>query len=131
MYSETNSKIIFHIDVNSAFLSWSAVNNLKINPEQVDLRTIPSIIGGNQESRHGIVLAKSIPSKIYDINTGEPVTNALRKCPSLVIEPPNHKLYTEYSHKLMAMLTNYTPDIEQLSIDECFMDFTSISHQYA
>lgn len=126
-----SSRIIFHIDVNSAFLSWSAVNNLKLKPEKVDLRTIPSIIGGNQESRHGIVLAKSIPAKIYNINTGEPVTQALRKCPSLVIEPPNHRIYSEYSHQLMAMLASYSPDIEQLSIDECFMDFTSIAHCYS
>lgn len=123
-------RIIFHIDVNSAYLSWSAVSNLQKNPTQIDLRTIPSIIGGDRESRHGIVLAKSIPAKKYNIRTGEPVAQALRKCPSLVIEPPNHQLYSEYSKKLMNVLSEYSPDLEKLSVDECFMDFTSIAHQY-
>lgn len=124
-------RIIFHIDVNSAFLSWSAVHNLKNNPNEVDLRTIPSIIGGDLESRHGIVLAKSIPAKKYNITTGEPVVQALRKCPTLVIEPPKHKIYKEYSEQLMETLANFCPDIAQLSIDECFMDFTPISHQFS
>lgn len=123
-------RIIFHIDVNSAFLSWSAVHNLKINPNEVDLRTIPSIVGGDLESRHGIVLAKSIPAKKYGINTGEPVMQALRKCPTLVITPPQHHLYKEYSEQFMDLLKSYSPDIEQLSIDECFMDFTPIAHRY-
>lgn len=122
-------QIIFHIDVNSAFLSWTAVEQLKAGSE-CDLRTIPSIIGGNQESRHGIVLAKSVPAKKYGIMTGEPVANALRKCPNLTMAPPNHKMYQEYSKRLMAFLMNYTPDIEQVSVDECYMDFTGIAHRY-
>ena len=122
-------QIIFHIDVNSAFLSWTAVEQLKAGSE-CDLRTIPSIIGGNQESRHGIVLAKSVPAKKYGIVTGEPVANALRKCPNLTMAPPNHKMYREYSKRLMAFLMNYTPDIEQVSVDECYMDFTGIAHRY-
>ena len=122
-------QIIFHIDVNSAFLSWTAVEQLKAGSE-CDLRTIPSIVGGNQESRHGIVLAKSVPAKKYGIVTGEPVANALRKCPNLTMAPPNHKMYREYSKRLMAFLMNYTPDIEQVSVDECYMDFTGIAHRY-
>ncbi|MBQ8802133.1 MAG: DNA polymerase IV [Tyzzerella sp.] len=122
-------RIIFHIDVNSAFLSWTAVEQLK-NGAEVDLREIPSIIGGNQESRHGVVLAKSVPAKKYGIVTGEPVANALRKCPNLVMAPPNHKMYNEYSRRLMAFLLDYTPDIEQVSVDECYMDFTGIAHKY-
>ncbi len=122
--------IIFHIDVNSAFLSWTAVEQLRQGAE-VDLRTIPSIIGGNQKSRHGIVLAKSVPAKRYGIVTGEPVANALRKCPDLVMAPPNHKMYGEYSERLMEFLSNYTPDIEQVSVDECYMDFTGIAHRYS
>ena len=124
------NQIIFHIDVNSAFLSWTAVEQLKQGSE-VDLRTIPSIIGGNQESRHGVVLAKSVPAKKYGIVTGEPVANALRKCPNLAMAPPNHKMYQEYSARLMAFLSDYTPDIEQVSVDECYMDFTGIAHRYA
>ena len=73
-------QIIFHIDVNSAYLSWTAVEQLK-NGAEVDLRTIPAIIGGNQESRHGVVLAKSPLAKKYGIRTGEPVAQAFRKCP--------------------------------------------------
>jgi len=122
-------QIIFHIDVNSAFLSWTAIEQLKQGAE-VDLRTIPSIIGGNQESRHGVVLAKSVPAKRFGIVTGEPVVNALRKCPDLVLASPNHKMYQKYSKRLMAFLMNYTPDIEQVSIDECYMDFTGIAHRY-
>lgn len=122
-------QIIFHIDVNSAYLSWTAVEQLK-NGAEVDLRKIPAIIGGNQESRHGVVLAKSPLAKRYGIRTGEPVAQAFRKCPDLVMAPPNHKMYQEYSRRLMEFLQTYTPDIEQVSVDECFMDFTGISYLY-
>ena len=123
-------QIIFHIDVNSAFLSWTAIEQLK-NGAEVDLRTVPSIIGGDQESRHGVVLAKSVPAKKYGIVTGEPVANALRKCPNLIMAPPNHKMYSDYSKRLMQFLReNYTDEIEQVSVDECYMDFTGIAHRY-
>ena len=72
--------VIFHIDVNSAFLSWTALARLE-QGDPVDLRTIPSIVGGDTSTRHGVVLAKSIPAKAFGITTGEPVVNALRKCP--------------------------------------------------
>lgn len=124
-------QIIFHIDVNSAFLSWTAIEQLK-NGSEVDLRTIPSIIGGNQESRHGVVLAKSVSAKKFGIVTGEPVANALRKCPNLTMAPPNHRMYNEYSKKLMQFLRErYTDEIEQVSVDECYMDFTGIAYKYA
>lgn len=122
-------RVIFHIDVNSAFLSWTAVEQLK-NGAEVDIRTIPAIIGGDQESRHGVVLAKSVPAKKFGIVTGEPVANALRKCPNLVMASPNHRMYTEYSRQLMNFLLEYTPDIEQVSVDECYMDFTGIAYKY-
>lgn len=121
--------IIFHIDVNSAFLSWTAVEELK-NGKDRDLREIPAIIGGDQESRHGVVLAGSIPARKYGIRTGEPVANAFRKCPKLIMEAPNHKLYKEYSGRLMEFLHTYTPDIEQVSVDECYLDFTGIAHRF-
>lgn len=123
------NRIIFHIDVNSAYLSWTAVEQLK-NGAIEDIREIPAIIGGNQQSRHGIVLAKSVPAKKFGVVTGEPVANALRKCPELMIYPPNHKMYNEYSSRLMDFLLTYTPDIEQVSVDECYMDFTGIAHQF-
>ena len=123
------SRIIFHIDVNSAFLSWTAVEKLK-NGSDVDLREIPAIIGGDEASRHGIVLAKSVSAKKYGVTTGEPVASALRKCANLVMEPPNHQMYREYSRQLMDYFKTYTPDIEQLSVDECFLDYTPIAHLY-
>lgn len=123
-------QIIFHIDVNSAFLSWTAVEELK-NGSDRDLREIPSIIGGDQQSRRGVVLAKSHPAKKYKIQTGEPVANAYRKCPNLVTAPPDHGMYKAYSNQLMDFLKTYTPDIEQISIDECFLDFTGIAKQFS
>ena len=117
------TRIIFHIDVNSAYLSWTAVEQLK-NGSKVDLREIPAIIGGDQSSRHGIVLAKSSLAKSYGIQTGEPVVNAFRKCPNLVTAPPNHKMYREKSRMLMDFFRTYTKKIEQVSVDECYMDFT-------
>ncbi len=124
------SQIIFHIDVNSAFLSWTAVEQLK-NGFELDIREIPAIIGGDQKARHGIVLAKSVSAKKCGVVTGEPIVNALRKCPDLQMFPPNHRMYNEYSARLMEFLKSYTPDIEQVSVDECFMDFTGIAHKFS
>lgn len=125
-------RIIFHIDVNSAYLSWTAAERLKTTDNQEpDLRAIPSIVGGDLASRHGIVLAKSIPAKAYGIHTAEPVASAMRKCPTLTVVPPDHALYDRYSRKLMKLLSGYTPDIEKLSIDECFLDFTPLQRLYA
>lgn len=124
------SKIIFHIDVNSAFLSWTAVKMLK-EGSTVDIRTIPAIIGGRREERHGIVLAKSISAKKFGIVTGEPITHALQKCPNLKIVPPEHSYYEVQSRKCMDLLRSFTPEIEQVSIDECYMDFTGIKNSYS
>lgn len=121
--------IIFHIDVNSAFLSWTAIARLQAG-EEVDLRLIPSIIGGDTTTRHGVVLAKSIPAKAYGITTGEPVVNAFRKCPNLVFASPDHGMYQHMSKQLMHYLTGICPDIEQVSIDECYMNYSPIASQY-
>ena len=125
-----DERIFFHIDVNSAFLSWTALSLLQ-SGESTDLRLIPSIVGGDMAKRHGVVLAKSLPAKAYGIATGEPVVNALRKCPSLVIVPPDHDMYHQRSHELMELLSGICPDIEQVSIDECYMDYTPIARKYA
>ena len=122
-------RIIFHIDVNSAFLSWTSVENLRTG-RGPDLRLIPAVIGGDQSSRHGIVLAKSIPAKAFGIYTSQPVAQALRLCGDLTVYPPEHELYRRFSRELMAYLKSLTPDVEQLSIDECFLDFTGIAHRY-
>lgn len=118
------NKIIFHIDVNSAYLSWEAVYRIHHLGRQTDLRTIPSAVGGDISKRHGIILAKSLPAKRYDIRTGEPVVDALRKCPELVLVPPNYELYEKSSKAFMAVLNKYTDAVEQFSIDEAFMDMT-------
>ncbi|MBR4085366.1 MAG: DNA polymerase IV [Lachnospiraceae bacterium] len=121
--------IFFHIDVNSAFLSWTALDMLE-KGENIDIRTIPAIVGGDTHTRHGIVLAKSIPAKAYGIRTAEPVVNAFRKCPNLTMVPPNHQMYQERSQKLMQFLSQICPDIQQVSIDECYMDYTPITNKY-
>lgn len=122
-------RIIFHIDVNSAFLSWEAVKRLSLG-DTVDLRTIPSAIGGDEKSRHGVVLAKSVPAKAFGVTTGESLFSARQKCPDLVVAPSDFPLYTEMSRKLMAFLAEYSPLIEQFSIDECFLDFTGLEKLY-
>lgn len=122
-------QIIFHIDVNSAFLSWTALQLLEEGFE-TDLRLVPSIIGGDSEKRHGVVLAKSVPAKVYDIITGEPVANAYRKYPGLIMAAPDHEMYSRRSKQFVSYLHSLCPDIEQASIDECYMDFTGIAHLY-
>ena len=119
-----SQKIIFHIDVNSAFLSWEAVFRLKHKMEDVDLRTIPSAVGGSKEKRHGIILAKSEPAKRFGVKTAETLSDATRKCPNLVIVPPRFDLYEKSSAAFMSILREYTPHVEQYSIDEAFMDMT-------
>ena len=117
-------RIIFHVDVNSAFLSWEATERLKNQNDAVDLRQIPSAFGGDIKKRHGVILAKSEPAKKYKVRTGEPITDAMKKCPNLVLVPPNHFMYQKYSDAFMEILREYTPDEEQYSIDEAFMDMT-------
>ncbi len=124
-----SEQIIFHIDVNSAFLSWSALAKLQ-EDDSIDLRTVPSIVGGDMAKRHGVVLAKSIPAKAYGIITGEPVVNAFRKCPSLISVAPNHNYYQQMSQSLMQHLARICPDIEQVSIDECYMNYAPIANKY-
>ena len=122
-------RIIFHIDVNNAFLSWTAVYLLK-NGFNKDIRKVPSIIGGDEHSRRGIVLAKSPVAKKYGIVTAEPIYQARKKCPILEIYPSNYSWYQEKSNELMSYLKNYSPDQEQLSVDECFLDMTGMKYIY-
>jgi len=117
------SRIIFHIDVNSAYLSWEAAWRLQ-HGSTVDLRDIPSVIGGDEASRHGIVLAKSIPAKAYNVQTGESLYAVRQRCPNIVIIPPRYDLYMQCSAALIRLLEEYSPIIQIFSIDECFLDFT-------
>ena len=122
-------RIIFHIDVNNAFLSWTAVKKLN-NGENLDIRKIPSIIGGEEKERHGIVLAKSPVAKKFGIKTAETIYNAKKKCPNLKVFSPDFSWYYEESNLMYNYLTQYTPLIERYSIDECFLDFTGTSRLY-
>lgn len=116
-------KQILHVDVNNAFLSWTAVYMLK-NGYPLDIRTIPSIIGGDEEKRSGIVLAKSPIAKKFGIVTGEPIYFARKKCNKLEVFPSNFKIFNKYSNDLYNLLLEYTDKIERFSIDECFLDLT-------
>lgn len=116
-------RLIFHIDVNNAFLSWTAVSMLE-KGSKIDIRNIPSIIGGDEAKRHGVVLAKSNIAKQFGIKTGEPIYFARQKCPNIEIFPADHKMYQEYSNKLYELFKEYTDKVERFSIDECFLDMT-------
>lgn len=115
---------ILHVDVNNAFLSWTAVNMLK-NGYPIDIRTIPSIIGGDEERRSGIVLAKSPIAKKFGIITGEPIYFARKKCNKLEVFPGNFEIFNKSSNDLYKLLSEYTDKIERFSIDECFLDLTN------
>lgn len=119
-----------HVDVNSAFLSWTAAYEKQMGIER-DIRMVPSVIGGNEENRHGIVLAKSVPAKKYKIQTGESLLEARNKCSNLLVVPPNYRVYVKASKALMEFLKTYTPDVEIFSIDECFLRFTDINREEA
>ena len=114
-----------HIDVNNAFLSWTAIYLLKSGVKE-DIRLIPAVIGGDEATRHGVVLAKSNIAKQFGIKTGETIYQAKKKCPQIRIFPTKHEIYKDYSDKLYNLLLNYTDRIERYSIDECFIDFSDI-----
>lgn len=121
--------LIFHIDVNSAYLSWEAAYRLQ-QGEKLDIRTIPSVIGGDESSRHGIVLAKSISAKKYNIKTGESLYEARRKCHELAVFPPRYWLYMQCSSAMHEILEEYTPIIQKFSVDESFLDFSNMENLY-
>ena len=118
-----------HIDVNNAFLSWTAIELLN-NGCKYDIRNSYAVIGGDPKARRGIVLAKSNSAKKQGIVTAETLYSAKKKCPVLRVYPPNYKFYQEMSHKLFELLYKYTPDIEVASIDECYLDYTNVKHLY-
>ena len=113
----------FHVDVNSAFLSWSALKLLR-EGQTLDLRTVPAAVGGDEEKRHGVVLAKSQPAKRYGIQTGESLFSARLKCPDLIVTKPDFDWYVRCSKGLIAILRDYSPVVEQFSIDEAFVEMT-------
>ena len=114
---------ILHVDVNNAFLSWTALDMLK-NGSEMDIREIPAVIGGDESKRSGIVLAKSMKAKECGVKTAETIYQARIKCPGLKVFPSNFKIYRYYSNQLYQLLLEYTDKIERFSIDECFLDMT-------
>lgn len=122
-------RIIFHIDVNNAFLSWSAIEMLK-NGSKLDIRTIPAVVGGDEKKRRGIVVAKSFPAKKAGIVTGEPIYMARRKVDKLFIVRSDKGKYTEYSNAFYKILCKYSPVVERYSIDECFLDMSGMQKMY-
>ena len=122
-------RVIFHIDVNNAFLSWTAVKLLK-EGYKIDIREIPSVIGGDEEHRRGVVLAKSPVAKKYGVVSAETLYQARKKCPNLKVYSPDFKTYSSMSKKLFDYISNYSPDMEQFSIDECFLDMTGTHYLY-
>ncbi len=121
-------RLVFHVDVNSAFLSWEASRIVKDGGE--DIRLIPSVVGGDPSKRTGVVLAKSIPAKKLGIKTGEPLAAALRKCPDLFIARPDFSLYEKNSKAFMDICREYAPIVEKFSIDECFLDMSGTGKIY-
>lgn len=118
-----------HIDVNNAFLSWTAIELLH-NGSKYDIRNSYAVIGGDETARKGIVLAKSNPAKKLGIVTAETLYSARKKCPALRIYKPNFKFYNEMSNKMFKLLSKYTPDIEVASIDECYLDYGKVKNLY-
>ena len=119
-----SDRLIFHVDVNSAFLSWEAVFRLRYLHESQDIRDIPSAIGGDRDARCGIILASSIPAKRLGVRTPEPIVDALRKCPDLKLFPPRTDFYHECSHAFMDILREYTDLVQPFSADEAGVDLT-------
>lgn len=122
-------RIIFHVDVNNAFLSWTACDMLK-KGANIDIREIPSIIGGDEKQRKGIVLAKSEVAKKYGIKTAETIYQAKQKCNNLKMFPPDFRIYSYYSNRMYEILSDYSDKIERYSIDECFLDYTSMQQLF-
>lgn len=123
-------QVVFHIDANSAFLSWTAAHRVLVLGEKEDLREIPSVVAGDKESRHSIILAKSIPAKKFGIQTGEPLFQALEKCPGLRVVEPDYGLYVECSRRMVRILRQIAPAVEQYSIDEVWADMTGTESLY-
>jgi DNA polymerase-4 len=122
-------RVIFHVDANSAYLSWTAAAMLE-KGYPIDIREIPSVISGDPLNRHGIILAKSIPAKKYGIATGQSLFEAKQKCPNLAVFPPNYDLYMLCSNEMYRILLEYSPVVERYSIDECFLDYTASQNRF-
>lgn len=111
------SRTILHCDCNGFYASVECV----LRPE---LRNVPMAVGGNEENRHGIILAKNELAKKYDVRTAETIWQARKKCPDLVIVPPQHNIYRQYSKRVMDIYKRYTDFVESFGLDEAWLDVT-------
>jgi DNA polymerase-4 len=116
-------KTILHIDMNSFFASCEQAKN----PE---LKKQPLIVGGNPETRRGIVLAASYDAKAYGVKTTMLIHEAIRLCPQALVIQPSHGIYSEMSKEVMAIFDDYTPLKQQVSVDEAFLDMTGTEHLF-
>ena len=110
-------KIILHVDLNNFYATVEQV----LNP---DLIGKPIAVCGDPDKRHGIVLAKSNLAKKYGVQTAEPIWQAKRKCPDLVIVPPTYGEYVKYSKMVRDIYVKYTSQVESFGLDECWLDVT-------
>ena len=106
---------ILHVDMNNFYASVETL----FAPEY---RDVPMAVGGDKESRHGIILAKNMLAKQYGVKTAEPIWQAMQKCPQLRICSPHHGRYREFSQKAKKIYYQYTDQVESFGLDECWLD---------
>ena len=116
-------RIILHCDLNCFYASVELLSH-------PDLRDVPMAVCGDPQSRHGIILAKNEPAKKFGVQTAETIWQAKKKCPDLVLLPPHHDLYREYSRKVNAIYDEYTDLVEPFGIDESWLDVTHTLHLF-
>lgn len=122
-------RIILHIDVNSAFLSWSALKLLEEGYKK-DIRNEISVIAGNPQKRHGVIVAASVPAKKIGIKPPINLYEARKIYKDLIVIKPDMYYYHKKSTQLMTLLKKLFDDVEQYSVDECFVDYTSYKKLY-
>ncbi len=110
-------KVIFLVDMNAFFISCEMTRN----PSLVG---IPAAVAGDPKKRTGIILAANYEARAQGVKTAMVNHEALKLCPKLTLVPPDHHFYGRKSEEVMHLLSNYTPDIEQNSIDEAWLDMT-------
>ena len=118
-----DDRVILHCDLNCFFASVELLSH----PE---VRDVPMAVCGDPASRHGIILAKNDPAKRLGVKTAETVWQAKRKAPGLVLLPPHHGLYREYSRQVNGIYERFTDLVEPFGIDESWLDLTGSLHLF-
>ncbi len=116
-------RVILHCDLNSFFASVELL-------DKPTLRDVPVAVCGDPKSRHGIILAKNEPAKKMGVKTAETLWQARKKCPALVLLPPHHRLYEEYSRRVNEIYDRFTDLVEPFGIDESWLDVTGSLHLF-